>query len=149
MYNRVILTGNTGNDPEVRFTPNGQQVARFSVATNEYWTDRAGEKQQRTEWHKVVAWGRLAEVIGKYLTKGRLVTLEGSLRTRKYKDRDNNERTATEIIANRVAFLGGNPAAQKPRDNGSQPDVATEEYQGNGNPEDQSPPPLSDEDIPF
>ena len=109
MVNKVILVGNLGKDPEVRFTPNGKAVAKFPVATSEKWTDQGGNKQERTEWHNVVVWGKLAENCGQYLAKGRPVFVEGAIRSRQYDDRDGNKRYITEIIAREVKFLrGGN-----------------------------------------
>ena len=108
--NKVILIGNLGRDPEVRYTPSGQAVANFTVATNEAWTDKAGQKQERAEWHRVVVWGKTAENCGEYLSKGRQVYVEGSLRTRKWQDKQGNERYTTEIVANPVGgvvFLAG------------------------------------------
>jgi single-strand DNA-binding protein len=105
--NRVLLIGNLGRDPEVRFTPSGRAVARFPLATSEVWTDQEGQRQERTEWHNVVVWGKQAESCGQYLAKGRQVFVEGSIRTRQYDDKDGNKRYITEVIAQRVQFLGG------------------------------------------
>ncbi|MBP1684689.1 MAG: ssb [Deltaproteobacteria bacterium] len=107
MVNKVILVGNLGKDPEVRFTPNGRALAKFPVATSERWTDQDGNKQERTEWHNVVVWGKQAETCGQYLAKGRQVFVEGSIRTRQYDDKDGNKRYITEIVARDVRFLGG------------------------------------------
>jgi len=104
--NKVILVGNLGRDPELRFTPGGTAVANFSVATNEAWTDKAGQKQERTEWHRVVVWGKLAQIAGDYLQKGKQIYLEGSLRTREWNDRDGNKRSTTEVHAQRLVMLG-------------------------------------------
>jgi single-strand DNA-binding protein len=105
--NKVILVGNLGRDPESRFTQNGRQVANFTMATTEVWTDKAsGQKQERTEWHRVVAWGRLAEIAGQYLKKGRQVYVEGSLQTREWNDREGNKRQTTEVQANQIVLLG-------------------------------------------
>ena len=108
MVNKVILIGNLGKDPEIRFTPNGKAMAKFSVATTEKWTDTQGQKQERTEWHNIVVWGKQAETCGQYLNKGRQVFVEGSIRTRSYDDRDGNKKYITEIVARDVRFLGGN-----------------------------------------
>src|SRR5947209_12446561 len=106
--NKVILIGNLGKDPEVRYTPSGQAVANFTIATNENWTDKQGQKQERTEWHRVVVWGKMAEVVGQHLTKGRQVYVEGRLQTRSWDDKTSGQkRYATEIVANTVQFLGG------------------------------------------
>lgn len=107
MMNRVDLIGNVGSEgATVRYTPNGTAVANMSIATNEKWTDRDGQKQERVEWHRVVVWGKLGEVCGEYLSKGRQVFVSGSLRTRKWEDRDGNTRYTTEIHAREVKFLG-------------------------------------------
>jgi single-strand DNA-binding protein len=110
--NKVILIGNLGNDPEVRYTPNGSAVATISVATTDSWRDKAsGEQQERTEWHRVVFFNRLAEIVGEYLKKGSKIYVEGALRTRKWQDKNNVERYTTEIVANEMQMLdsrGGN-----------------------------------------
>ena len=105
--NKVMLIGNLGKDPEVRFTGGGRAVARFPLATSEVWNDAEGQRQERTEWHNVVVWGKQAETCGQYLAKGRQVFVEGSVRTRQYDDKEGNRRYITEIIAQRVQFLGG------------------------------------------
>ena len=105
--NKVILVGNLGADPDMRYTPSGSGVCELRVATNESWTDKSGQRQERTEWHRVVVWGKRAETCSKYLSKGRLVYVEGRLRTRSWDDRDGNKRYTTEVIANDVQFLGG------------------------------------------
>jgi single-strand DNA-binding protein len=105
--NKVILVGNLGNDPDMRHTPSGASVCEFRIATNESWTDKGGQKQERTEWHRIVVWGKKAEVCSKYLSKGRQVYLEGRLRTRSWEDKEGNKRFTTEIVANDVQFLGG------------------------------------------
>jgi len=105
--NKVMLIGNLGKDPEVRFTGTGRAVARFPLATSEVWNDAEGQRQERTEWHNVVVWGKQAETCGQYLAKGRQVFVEGSIRTRQYDDKEGNRRYMTEVIAQRVQFLGG------------------------------------------
>lgn len=105
--NKVILVGNLGRDPELRFTAGGKAVARFSVATSEVWNDAEGARQERTEWHNVVVWGKQAESCGQYLQKGRQVYIEGSIRSRQYDDKEGNKKYITEVIAQRVQFLGG------------------------------------------
>lgn len=105
--NKVILVGRLGQNPEVRYTPAGAAVANFSVATNETWTDKNGQKQERTEWHKVVVWGKLAELCNQFLAKGRQVYLEGRLQTRQWQDKDGQTKYTTEIQAQTVQFLGG------------------------------------------
>ena len=104
--NKVILVGNLGSDPEVRHTASGQAVANFNIATNEQWTNRNGERGERTEWHRIVAWGRLAEICSEYLRKGRQVYIEGRLQTRQWDDRDGNKRYTTEIVAQVMQMLG-------------------------------------------
>lgn len=106
-YNHVTVVGNLGQDPELRYTEGGNPVCNLSVATNEAWTDKAGEKQERTEWHRVVVWGEQAKACGEYLQKGRAVCVDGRLQTRKWQDKDGADRYSTEIVANRVVFLGG------------------------------------------
>ncbi len=106
--NKVILVGRLGNDPEVRYTPGGSAFVRFSVATSEEWRDKTtGEKKERTEWHRVVAWDKLGERCAEYLAKGRQVYVEGRLQTRSYEDKEGVKRYSTEIVANDVQFLGG------------------------------------------
>jgi single-strand DNA-binding protein len=106
--NKVILVGNLGNDPEVRYMPNGDAVANLSVATTDSWKDKqTGEKQERTEWHRVVMFKRLGEIAGEYLKKGSQVYIEGRLQTRKWQDKNGNDRYTTEIIANDMQMLGG------------------------------------------
>ncbi|MEI6093008.1 MAG: single-stranded DNA-binding protein [bacterium] len=105
--NKVIIVGRLGKDPEVRYTTNGQAVANFSVATSENWTDKtSGQKQEKTEWHRIVVWGRLAELCRDYLKKGRQVYVDGRLQTRSWDDRDGTKKYTTEIIASTIQFLG-------------------------------------------
>jgi single-strand DNA-binding protein len=139
--NRVMLIGNLGKDPEVRFTGTGRAVARFPLATSEVWNDAEGQKQERTEWHNVVVWGKQAETCGQYLSKGRQVFLEGSIRSRQYDDKDGNKRYITEVIAQRVQFLGSRgEGAGAGRGTGG----------GSGGSSDVPPPPMAeDDDIPF
>lgn len=106
--NKVILVGNLGADPEVRFTPSGQAVANFRMATTDSWTDKSsGQRQERTEWHRIVVWGKLGELCGEYLRKGRQCYVEGRLQTREWQDREGQKRWTTEVVANQVVFLGG------------------------------------------
>ena len=133
--NKVILVGNLGADPDMRYTPSGQGVCELRVATSESWNDKNGQRQERTEWHRVVVWGKRAEVCSKYLSKGRQVFVEGRIQTRTYDDKDGNKRYITEIIANDVQFLGGG------RDGGGG-------GAGRGNRSaDEGPPPPSDNDF--
>ena len=104
--NKVILIGNLGADPEIRYTPSGTAVANFSLATKEQWTNKNGEKGERTEWHRIVAWARLGEICGEYLHKGSQVYIEGRIQTRAWEDRDGNKRYTTEINAQTMQMLG-------------------------------------------
>ncbi len=128
--NKVILIGNLGRDPELRYTPSGTAVANFTVATNETWKDKDGTKQEHTEWHRVVAWGKLAEIAGEYLRKGRQVYIEGSIRSRTYKDKDGNERTAVEIRADNMVMLGrqeGGPSEAKAASEAAPPEYTPDD----------------------
>lgn len=138
--NKVILIGNLGKDPEVRFTQTGSAVASFPIATSEQWNDREGKRQERTEWHNIVVWGKQGEMCGQYLSKGRQVYVEGSIRTRSYDDKSGNKRYITEIVAQRIRFLGGGGGQRAAQDSdmGSADDMAM----GGG------VPPM-DDDIPF
>lgn len=104
--NKVIAIGHLGKDPEVRYTPSGQAVANFNIAVSESWNDKQGQRQERTEWIRIVVWGKTAELCGEYLAKGRQVYLEGKLQTREWNDRDGNKKWTTEVVANTVQFLG-------------------------------------------
>ena len=105
--NKAIVLGNLGRDPELKYTGDGRPVCRFSIATSENWTGKDGERKERTEWHRIVAWGKTAEICNEYLRKGRQVYVEGRIETRTFEDRDKNQRTITEIIANQVVLLSG------------------------------------------
>ena len=142
--NKVILVGNLGKDPEVRYTQTGSAVANFSIATSEQWNDRDGKKQERTEWHNIVVWGKQAEHCGQYLSKGRQVYVEGSIRTRSYDDKSGNKRYITEIVAQRIQFLGGGGGTRLPQqgmDAGGVDDMAMGGMGGGQ--------PPTDDDIPF
>jgi single-strand DNA-binding protein len=104
--NKVMLIGHLGKDPEVRYTPDGAPVASFSLATSENWTDKNGIRQERTEWHNIVAWSKLADLSKRFLTKGRQVYIEGRIQSRDWNDRDGNKRRTTEIIATQLVLLG-------------------------------------------
>jgi len=122
--NKVILVGHLGADPDMRYTPSGQGVCELRVATSESWNDKNGQRQERTEWHRIVVWGKRAEVCSKYLAKGRQVYVEGRIQTRTYDDKDGNKRYITEVIANDVQFLGGGGGrgeAGRGRDDGPPP----------------------------
>jgi len=106
--NKVILVGNLGRDPELRYTPGGQPVANFSIATSESWNKKDGSgREERTEWHRIVAWGRTAELCAQYLAKGRTVYIEGRLQTREWENKEGQKQRTTEVIANTVQFIGG------------------------------------------
>jgi single-strand DNA-binding protein len=108
--NKVILVGRLGKDPELKYTASGTPFCRFSMATDDVWNDKAsGERQEKTEWHNIVVWDRLAEICNQYLTKGRLVYIEGSLQTREWDDQDGNKRRTTEVRARDMVMLGGAP----------------------------------------
>ncbi len=109
--NKVILIGNLGRDPETRYTTNGDAVTNLRIATTETWKDKNGEKQEKTEWHTVVLFGRQAEVAGEYLKKGRAVYIEGRLQTRKYTDKEGVEKYSTEVVGDRMQLLGGRDSA--------------------------------------
>jgi single-strand DNA-binding protein len=111
--NKVILIGRLGQAPEVRYTASGAAVANFSVATNESWVDKSGQKQERTEWHRVVVWGKLAELCNQYLAKGRQVYLEGRLQTRQWQDKDGQTKYTTEVQAQTVQFLGAGAGGER------------------------------------
>ena len=117
--NKAILVGRLGQDPELRYTSSGAAVCTLSVATSEAWTDKAGQRQERTEWHRVVVWNKQAEHCNQYLAKGREVYVEGQLQTRSWEDENKNKRYTTEINARTVRFLGGAPRSQQAGDNDS------------------------------
>jgi single-strand DNA-binding protein len=138
--NKVILIGNLGRDPEVRHTPSGAAVANFSIATNEAWNNREGQREERTEWHRVVAFGKLAEICGQYLKRGKQVYIEGRLQTRQWEDREGNKRSTTEIVAANMTMLGraGEAAAEA-----YAPPIAEDPFPG------ASSSGTEDDDIPF
>ena len=154
--NKVILVGRLGKDPEMKYTPSGAPVTTFSLATDESFKDKTGEKQNRTEWHRIKAWNKLAEICGEYLTKGKLVYIEGSIRSHEYQDQAGNKRTAYEIIANYMQMLGSRadservptegmdrPAPVRPTPAAAPPPPPSAESISSHEPE------ISDEDIPF
>jgi single-strand DNA-binding protein len=135
--NKVILIGRLGRDPEIRYTPSGAAVANFSIATSEEWTDReSGQKQERTEWHRIVAWRRLGEICGEYLHKGSQIYIEGRLQTRAWEDREGNKRYTTEVVAQNMQMLG--PAGKEGRAESLDERYPVEE-----------PVDIPDDDIPF
>ncbi len=151
--NKVILIGRLGKDPELKYTPNGTPVAKFSLATDEVYKDQSGEQQKRTEWHNIVAWRRLAEICGEYLTKGKQVYIEGSIRSRQWEDKETGaKRTGYDIVAREMKMLGSradserggaaSPAQERPAAAPSGPQPSPEQQ---ASPE----PEITDEDIPF
>ena len=150
--NKAIVIGNLGKDPEVRFTPGGQAVANFSIATNESWKDKNGQAQERTEWHRIVVWGKLAELCGEYLKKGRSAYVEGRLQTREWTDKEGKKNYTTEIIANQVVFLGGRDGMGGGGGMGGGRGGAREDFGGPPGEDMGAPAPSgggADEDIPF
>jgi len=156
--NKVILVGRLGRDPETRYTGSGQAVANFSVATDESYKDRNGERQKRTEWHKIVVWGKQAEIAQQYLKKGSLIFIEGRIQSREWQDKEGQKRTSFEIVATNFRMLGGRAesaaagaggagAAPRGGDDFDQSAPAEESLGGGGGPA--AGPEISDEDIPF
>ena len=139
--NKVILVGNLGRDAELRYTPGGAAVATINMATTEVWNDKAGQRQEKTEWHRVVLWGKSAESLSEYLTKGKQIYVEGRLQTRQWDDKDGNKRYTTEIRGDKIVLLGGGGRAQ-PVDRGDAGAHAPA-------PAPESSEPLTDDDIPF
>ena len=138
--NKVILIGRLGSDPEVRYTPSGVAVANFNIATSEEWKDKdSGEKRERTEWHRIVAWRRLGEICGEYLSKGQQVYVEGRIQTNAWEDKEGNKRYTTEIVANTVQFLGRRDSSESARPRST----SSTDYQG------MPPQGPADDDIPF
>jgi len=150
--NKAILVGNLGRDPELRYTQNGQAVVNFTLATSENWTDKSGERVERTEWHRIVVWGKTGEMCAQYLSKGRTVYVEGRIQTREWEDKDGNKRYTTEINAQTVNFIGprtgggggGEPGAG---DSGGGSSGGGPSGGGSGPASDSGPP--MDDDIPF
>jgi single-strand DNA-binding protein len=145
--NKVILVGNLGREPEVRFMPNGEAVCNFSIATTDNWKDKNGEKQSKTEWHNIVIYRKLAEIAGDYLKKGSPVYIEGRLQTRKWQTKEGQDRYTTEIIANSMQMLGTKPASSGQSDGGYDKERYTPP------PSDKDAPPRNfddfEDDIPF
>ena len=153
--NKVILVGRLGRDPETRYTSGGQAVANFSLATDESYKDRSGERQKRTEWHKIVVWGKQAEIAQQYLKKGSLVFIEGRIQSREWQDKEGQKRTSFEIVATNFRMLGGRSDGMAAGAGATAPAGAArgedidhaspaEEPMGGG-----PAPEISDEDIPF
>jgi len=146
--NKVILVGNLGRDAELRYTPGGAAVATINMATTEVWNDKSGQRQEKTEWHRVVLWGKTAESLNEYLTKGKQIYVEGRLQTRQWDDKDGNKRYTTEIRSDRVVLLGGGGG----RGGGGSMSGGGERGGGGGDfggPGPESSGPLTDDDIPF
>jgi single-strand DNA-binding protein len=140
--NRVILVGNLGRDPELRYTAGGQPVASFSVATNERWNDREGKTQERTEWHRIVVWGKQGENCANYLQKSRSVYIEGRLQTREWEDKEGQKRQTTEVVAQTVQFLDRREGAPRTPGGAGEPG-------GSSDPEPGPAPSGGSDDIPF
>lgn len=155
--NKVIIIGNLGNDPEVKYMPSGDAVTAISVATSEVWKDKTtGQPQERTEWHRIVAFARLAEIMGEYLRKGSKVYIEGSLRTRKWQAQDGTDRYSTEIVASEMQMLDarqGDDSGQQPAPQRQAPQQQRQPSNRGQQPAQQSAPPPDmdgfDDDIPF
>jgi single-strand DNA-binding protein len=148
--NKVLLIGNLGTDPEVRYTPNGSAVANVTLATSETWRDKqSGELQDRTEWHRVVFFGRLAEIVGEYLRKGSKIYVEGSLRTRKWQDKTGADRYTTEIIANEMHMLDSRNANVETKNSTAGSPQQTQSSNSSAPPESTVAAKDFDDDIPF
>jgi single-strand DNA-binding protein len=151
--NKVILVGRLGKDPELKYTTGGVPVATFSLATDESFKDKTGEKQNRTEWHRIKAWNKLAEICGEYLSKGKLVYIEGSIRSHEYQDQSGNKRTAYEIIANQMQMLGSKADSERMPTEGMDrpaPDRRSPPAPSpSAEPIAPAEPEISDDDIPF
>jgi len=173
--NKVILIGRLGKDPEIKYTPSGAPVAKFSLATDESYKEKSGEKKEHTEWHNIVAWGKLAEICGEYLTKGKLVYIEGTIRSNQWEDQSGNKRTKVEIIARQMTMLGskaeseryaaasgeratpdrpGSAASAAAPESPPEPEGADDSRSPRGGASGHSPqslpePEITDEDIPF
>ena len=148
--NKVILVGNLGRDAELRYTPGGAAVATLNMATTEVWNDKGGQRQEKTEWHRVIFWGKVAESLTEYLTKGKQVYVEGRLQTRQWDDKDGNKRYTTEIRGDKLVLLGGGGGGGQR--GGGMSRGGGEESTGGGQPShgsDMPDTPLTDDDIPF
>jgi single-strand DNA-binding protein len=157
--NKVILVGNLGRDAELRYTPGGAAVATLNMATTEVWNDKGGQRQEKTEWHRVVLWGKTAESLNEYLTKGKQIYVEGRLQTRQWDDKDGNKRYTTEIRGDRIVLLGSGGGGARgaggggaARGGGGGSDFGGASGGGGGDfggPSPDSSAPLTDDDIPF
>ncbi|MBW7995396.1 MAG: single-stranded DNA-binding protein [Candidatus Glassbacteria bacterium] len=144
--NKVILIGNLGGDPELRHTASNVPVVNFTVATNESWVNKEGVREERTEWHRIVAWRRLAEICHEYLRKGTQVYIEGKLQTRNWEDQSGQKRYMTEVVADEMVILGSRPAGSGGEDGSSQ---QRESSGGESGYQDFKPPAEDDDDLPF
>jgi single-strand DNA-binding protein len=148
--NKAILIGNLGKDPELRYTPSGTAVCTFSMATTDRFKNKQGEQQERTEWHNIVAWAGLAEICGKYLSKGRQVYIEGRIQNRSYDDRDGNKRYITEIVANEMQMIGGRGEQGSGGGGGGGRPTQQDNYSQENRAQEPSGPSFNpDDDIPF
>ncbi len=151
--NKVILVGNLGKDPEVKYTPSGTPVAKFSLATNERYKDKGGEWQDRTEWHNIVAWQRLAEIVGEYVKKGSKIYIEGRLQTSSWEDKQSGEKKyKTEIVASDLVLLSGRGEGGGEHEGGrssSRSAAANSSFDQRTHADDHAPTEITDEDIPF
>jgi single-strand DNA-binding protein len=151
--NKVILLGRLGQNPEVRHTPSGASVANFSLATNETWMDKNGQKQERTEWHRIVVWGKLADLCGQYLAKGRQAYVEGRLQTRQWQDKDGQTKYTTEVQAQTVQFLGAQAGAGAGQGVGQGAAMGASSQPSYSEPQGMEPgrgePSFTEDDIPF
>ena len=152
--NKVILVGNLGRDAELRYTPGGAAVATLNMATTEVWNDKSGQRQEKTEWHRVVLWGKSAESLTEYLTKGKQIYVEGRLQTRQWDDKDGNKRYTTEIRGDRIVLLGGGGGGRSggggmSRGGGGASEESMGGGHGGGAPAPDGPEPITDDDIPF
>ena len=143
--NKVILVGNLGRDAELRYTPGGAAVATLNLATTEVWNDKNQQRQEKTEWHRVVLWGKQAESLQEYLTKGKQIYVEGRLQTRQWDDKDGNKRYTTEIKADRITLLGGGGGGR----GGGGMDRSASHGAGGGGMDEPPMEPITDDDIPF
>ncbi len=138
--NKVILVGNLGADPQIKYTPQGTALVNFSLATTERYTNKSGERESRTEWHRIVAWGRLAEICNEYLKKGKQVYIEGRIQTRQWDDKDGNKKTSTEIVATNMVMLGRA---------GDAGDVAPQAFQADEETTQEPAAATNEDDLPF
>ena len=143
--NKCILVGNLGRDAELRYTPGGAAVATLNLATTEVWNDKQGQKQEKTEWHRIVVWGKQAESLQEYLTKGKQIYVEGRLQTRQWDDKDGNKKYTTEIKADRITLLGGGGGGG----GGRSMDRGGSQMSGGGGMDEPPMEPITDDDIPF